>query len=594
MSKGVLSGLALLVFLQTTACKAPLPTTYGTYAREGRSVTDLSDQDSRDDWDLSKNVALLVYDRALGDPGFRPERELILYRTGYVRGENILELQTSPAKALELLNRAPGSVTPGEVATLPIRSNTVTARNAWITVGGPVPVRYEPIEDRREILAVVPVGPLAAGAYSLSVPSQEGVKWISFGIASSSDDAKRREASCLDERLFTVHRPEGFLGWNQWFADINNMNAERNRRRAAGNPVIASTTQPCSVLDDEVKHWLASLTSAPLAQAAREGRRLSPLIKGEATMTEIRQVASRRADDATARQAWDEALAWAELGGSLAGQDTALAAMADKARAELQSGAERQAAREQAEARGRIAAVLSSGKRFFGVEELGGTWPFAITFDRWNPSSGEFSGAMDYYPPNDRAILSIAGKLLGDTLSFQHAGVIRSGSSLPKYRYELTLRSTSLLGSVVSLDGNGQGTVEINLDESARIQAAAGANEIERTLALVKESKTPGKVVFRGRGVDESDGPIILTDVDFTYTALNTEETRSLGIFTKWEVGTVGARCRLWLEGPARSGFGNFARAIYMEDEEECQSLFRAFVAAREAWVKKYGELPKS
>ena len=57
----------------------------------------------------------------------------------------------------------------------------------------------------------------------------------------------------MDEYLYTVRRPEGFQGWDQWLTDVTNMNQERGRRSAGGNPVLAVKTEPCSVLNEAAK-----------------------------------------------------------------------------------------------------------------------------------------------------------------------------------------------------------------------------------------------------------------------------------------------------------------------------------------------------
>jgi hypothetical protein len=184
-----------------------------------------------------------------------------------VRSEQIHELRVDAQSAQELLNRDVG-VPATEVASLPTRKQSATPKAAWITIGDPISVRYEPVADRRDIIVLVPDAPLPRGTYVITVLSTERTRQVSFAVDLSADLQGRQEASCVDEHLYTVPRPEGFQGWGQWLTDFTNMDKERSRRRAGGNPVLAVSTEPCSVLDKAAKGRLRIPSHIPGMEAS--------------------------------------------------------------------------------------------------------------------------------------------------------------------------------------------------------------------------------------------------------------------------------------------------------------------------------------
>jgi len=231
-----------------------VPKAYGVYAREGRALIDLTDKDASDDWDLADDIAIVVFEREIAEQGFTPDRDLTLSRIAYARSEQIHELRVDGRSAQQFLNRGPGNVPVTEVVNLPVRKQNSSQRAAWITPEGPITVRYEPVEDRHDMIVVVPDAPLPKGTYAITRSSPAGTRRVTFAVGLSDDLQRRQEATCVDEYLYTVRRPERFQGWDQWFTDINNMSRERSRRSAGGNPVLAAKTEPCSVLNEAAKN----------------------------------------------------------------------------------------------------------------------------------------------------------------------------------------------------------------------------------------------------------------------------------------------------------------------------------------------------
>lgn len=258
MSRTLRLTAAVAALVTLSSCSPPLPKAYGVYAREGRTLVDLTDKEASDDWDLADNVVIVVFERELVEQGFTPDRDLTLHRTAYARSEQIYELHVDGRSAQELLNRGPGGVPKAEVASLPVRKRSAAQKAIWIIIGGPISVRYEPVADHRDMIVVVPDSPLPTGTYVLTIssPVDERARGVSFAVGLSDDLKRRQDATCVDEYLYTVRRPESFQGWDQWFKDIDNMAKEQGRRRAGGNPVLAASTEPCSVADEAAKGWL--------------------------------------------------------------------------------------------------------------------------------------------------------------------------------------------------------------------------------------------------------------------------------------------------------------------------------------------------
>lgn len=244
------SGIAALlaVGVAFSACKPPVPKAYGVYAREGRTLIDLTDEDASDDWSLAPDVSILVFEREIAEPAFSPVRDLTLTRTAYVRAERILELAVDDLTAQALLNRGPGDVPIEEVVALPIRNRSVEERGITISVGNPVAVRYVPVEDRRDMLAVVPEKPLEKGTYQLNRASPAGGRGAHFAVGLSADPKQRQEATCMEEYVYTVRRPGGFLGLSQWLTDFGSTGPKKSRREVGGNLVLAVKMEPCSAL----------------------------------------------------------------------------------------------------------------------------------------------------------------------------------------------------------------------------------------------------------------------------------------------------------------------------------------------------------
>lgn len=253
MSKLCCSTLTIILCLAVGSCSPPLPNSYGVYAREGRTLIDLTDNEASDDWGLADDVAILVFQRQLSESGFTPDRQLTLQKIAYARSEQIQELRTGGDLAQTLLNRGPGNVSVEEAAALPVGKQTASPRFQWITIGNPIAVRYEPVPDRNDMIVIVPEASLETGAYSLAVHSDSELRPVLFGVGLPSDLQDRQSAVCVDEYLYTVARPQGFQGWNQWLSDVTNMEQESTRRTAGGNPVLAVSTKPCSVLDEVAK-----------------------------------------------------------------------------------------------------------------------------------------------------------------------------------------------------------------------------------------------------------------------------------------------------------------------------------------------------
>lgn len=253
MSKRCCLAAGMIAYFALVSCSPPLPKAYGVYARDGRKMIDLTDSDATNDWSLPPDVAIIVFERELAEPMFTPAQHLLLQQTAYARSEQLTELRLDARSAQELINRGPEAVHLEEIAALPVRKRSAASKGSWITFGGPISVRYEPVEDRHDIIVVVPASPLRRGTYVLTRQSATGTRRVTFAVDLSSDIRQREQATCVDEYLYTARRPEGFQGWNQWFTDISNMERERGRRMAGGNPVLEASSRPCSALDEQAK-----------------------------------------------------------------------------------------------------------------------------------------------------------------------------------------------------------------------------------------------------------------------------------------------------------------------------------------------------
>src|SRR4051812_5152192 len=231
-----------LLLISILSCHAPLPESYGVYARDGRRLIDLTKEDEKSHFQLSSSSALLVFDRALAQPGFNPNEAFRVFHAGYSRYIHAIHLEPPPSKALELLNASP--VQASQVSNLPASITRVAPSGRWIPLGDPLPIRIGPIESRNDLLVIAPSQPLAKGAYILQVDLSGHTSSYAIGVAQPKSEDQRRKASCVDELFYTVRRPDGFLGWDQWFKDINNMQKTQQRRTSEGRPVIAEAAPP--------------------------------------------------------------------------------------------------------------------------------------------------------------------------------------------------------------------------------------------------------------------------------------------------------------------------------------------------------------
>jgi hypothetical protein len=235
------------VSLLLLACSAPLPETYGVYAHDGRHLVDLTDEETERDYQLSSSISLLVFDRSLSDPGFDPSEAFVLQRSAYSRQVHVVHLEVPADKALELLNASP--VPTAQVDSLPMSITRAAPSGRWLAVGEQIPIRVGPHGERDDILALNPVEQLAPGSYLLTTRlAGKEVLW-SFGVDMPRDEGQRLEDQCVDEFFYTVRKPDGFLGWDQWIRDFSGSGDGGQRKALEGRPVIAESTLPCEQTD---------------------------------------------------------------------------------------------------------------------------------------------------------------------------------------------------------------------------------------------------------------------------------------------------------------------------------------------------------
>lgn len=235
----------LLVLVSVLGCGAPLPESYGVYARDGRHLVELTWEVGEAQFQLSSSATILVFDRALSQPGFDPSDAFRLFRAGFSRYVHATHLEPTPAKALELLNAR--SVSMNQIDDLPISATRVAPSGRWIRLGEPLPIRLGPIDNRNDLMALSPVEPLRQGAFILQLDVSGRTSSYLFGVDLAGTDEERHEAACVDEYLYTVRRPDGFLGWDQWLKDVAEMG--RSRRMSEGRPVVAESTLTCGQAD---------------------------------------------------------------------------------------------------------------------------------------------------------------------------------------------------------------------------------------------------------------------------------------------------------------------------------------------------------
>lgn len=253
------------VLLTLVSCSPPVPKAYGVYAREGRQLTDLTDQTAAKTYQLSPQARIIVFDRELADPGFAPGSRLQLFRSNYVRNIRVLELDVAPRVALELINRGPEKVLASEVANIPVVFSNVTASGAWANDSDPVRTRIEPLGEHRDMLALVPAAPLTNGSYALLAELADHPETVRFGVGLSADEIDRQSASCVDELVYVVSKPAGFLGWDQWIRDFST--DQRQRRLVGEQPVIASSFVSCADVDKGPHPLVAGVTSTHVDKA---------------------------------------------------------------------------------------------------------------------------------------------------------------------------------------------------------------------------------------------------------------------------------------------------------------------------------------
>ena len=299
---------------------------------------------------------------------------------------------------------------------------------------------------------------------------------------------------------------------------------------------------------------------------------------------------------------WNDLLVYAKNLLALKPSDEELKKLVQIAKEENRKMAEKRA-REAEEARlkqrqaehEQLLSVLESGKSYFGQEATRTAFAFRITFNSFNKESKTFQGIMDYYPENDRAILSFNGKLEGSTLTLQHTGSVREGKSVPLYKYYYKVVGNRLEGRYSKIDGeNDDGNAWINLSEEARKPKEKEVAVIERRLSLIKQSRTSTTIIAKTQSSVRFgySGPVTLTDVSIRIPEYGGEHEYFFYQITDIEFNHYKHSildCTVRFKGP--STIGKYARNISPVGDIECKEFYETFHQAWDNWRNKYAEI---
>lgn len=267
----------------------PVPEAYGVFARAGRDMYDLSDDNRQDDFNLPPEVELIVFERGISS---QPEHQIRIRPVFYRRATIQYEFQTGFEKP-ETLPR-----NPDDLKKVAIAVGTQHAEEEVVT-GAYLHLRFKPLGRDNDMLAVVPEQQFSRGAYTLffSRPHHDhGTFGFNFGepylnrfFGGQADPYVHLDEydtsydfgiltdspGCVDEYLLTVPdpgRPFSEDDWFKWFRSIDDfMQLNPPEWTYHGQLVLTSFLAPCESAKDAGS--VASKDTAPdsLGKIAKVG-----------------------------------------------------------------------------------------------------------------------------------------------------------------------------------------------------------------------------------------------------------------------------------------------------------------------------------
>ncbi|MEI6809033.1 MAG: hypothetical protein WCN95_09945 [bacterium] len=138
----------------------------------------------------------------------------------------------------------------------------------------------------------------------------------------------------------------------------------------------------------------------------------------------------------------------------------------DKAKRERQLATERE---KNAAGYAYILSALTNDPPVFG-EEHGSSdmFRFVLRVTACDAVSGTIAGEMEYYPPDDGAIMTFAGRVFESMFKFDSKEIVKRGRSNPGVSYTLVLAGQNMEGPYRS--GGGGGKASLWLDRAKRSQ----------------------------------------------------------------------------------------------------------------------------
>ena len=557
--------LVLLTYTNTASrADAALPEFYGVYVKDRGKLIELGPTTlEKDRRNFSGSLNIIYFGEPLMMPGIE------LHRRAFVRSQ------------IEYLVDKPEQK-PKEVSVKRVED--------FLVLKEELRLRFKPVREQPGMVIAVPEQTLVPGLYTVIILG--GKEGGAFPFAVGLDNTPEKDSpynNCLDEYVTSID-PGGKFSWNKWFA-LTQCIDPFTGRRVNGNLVLESSYKPCSVLDQMVIDWrmatLSALDQERWEDATTGTRQVLAVNPGD---NELSSLVHNRLMSA-ALQALDHK-DWGTVI-SFATKALEIQPGEQQATALLQQAKQTQVASE----RSVIIAALQSSDSFFGAEKSSDKkeYPFKITFESFDEHSSRILGKMDYYSPDDKAILCFEGFLTGSALRLQHTGVVRKGGSTPNFQYTLSLGQDGILKGEYMKSGSKEklGSAWIDLNEERRKAKEISVSEIVRKEKIREESCTPTKVIatiIEKPDFNKRHNKITLTDVSIQGIR-GRNEVPFIRITAVDKVGYSG-KWRIVIEMPSESGpYKAWLDIEFQKNKEECDAFYDTLMNVWEAWKKKYAEI---
>jgi len=214
-------------------CTEQLPEYYGVYINTSGDFKDIRDAEPEERL-LSDNTSILVFDKAVSNPGFDAQDYLSIKPAKMIRYE-IESDEARPANFDEL------------------RFHHVLS----LRIAGPaISLRSKPLPGQSEMVQFEPVGPFSPGRYALTVG--DSLYLLVYGESAVNTYSPNNQ-SCIDRRTWTRNIDKQF-SWDA-FRNLAQGGLSGSTRSASGNVIMRSEEWPCQQSEEVI-------------QAARERVRL--------------------------------------------------------------------------------------------------------------------------------------------------------------------------------------------------------------------------------------------------------------------------------------------------------------------------------